>query len=160
MPSHRLEQLAELMRAELSELLLREVKDPRLGFVTITHIKLSADLAHARVHVSTLGDEQQQRESLAALRSAAGFLRRELGQRIRIRTIPQLDFRLDHTMAEAEKVQRTLLSLGPELAAAEERERREREEAEAAAARLPTEGSEGAEAGAAGEGAADEERER
>ena len=156
MPSHRLEQLAELMRAELSELLLREVKDPRLGFVTITHIKVSADLAHARVHVSSLGDEREQRESLAALHSAAGFLRRELGQRIRVRTIPQLDFRLDPSMEEAEKVHRALLALGPELAAAEERERREREEAEAATARMPTEGSEGTEAA----GAAAEERER
>ena len=156
MPSHRLEQIAELMRVELSDLLLREIKDPRLGFVTITHIKVSGDLAHARVQVSSLGDEQEQRESLAALRSAAGFLRRELGQRIRIRTIPQLDFRLDHSMEEAEKVQRALLALGPELAAAEERERREREEAEAAAARALPEGSEGT--GAAG--AAAEERER
>ena len=160
MPSHRLEQLAELMRAELSELLLREVKDPRLGFVTITHIKVSGDLAHARVQVSSLGDEREQRESLAALRSAAGFLRRELGQRIRVRTIPQLDFRLDHSMEEAEKVQRTLLSLAPELAAAEERERREREEAEAAAALVSAEGTEGATAGTDGEGARAEEWER
>ncbi len=160
MPSHRLEQIAELMRVELSDLLLREIKDPRLGFVTITHIKVSGDLAHARVQVSSLGDEQEQRESLAALRSAAGFLRRELGQRIRIRTIPQLDFRLDHSMEEAEKVQRTLLALGPELAAAEERERREREEAEAAAAQVPMEGSEGVGAATDGAGAGVEERER
>ena len=160
MPSHRLEQLAELMRAELSDLLLREVKDPRLGFVTITHIKVSGDLAHARVQVSSLGDEREQRESLAALRSAAGFLRRELGQRIRIRTIPQLDFRLDPSMEEAEKVQRALLALGPELAAAEERERREREEAAAAAARRPTQGGEGVGAATEGQGAGVEERER
>ncbi len=160
MPSHRLEQIAELMRVELSDLLLREIKDPRLGFVTITHIKVSGDLAHARVQVSSLGDEREQRESLAALRSAAGFLRRELGQRIRIRTIPQLDFRLDHSMEEAEKVQRTLLSLAPELAAAEERERREREEAEAAAAQVSVEGSEGAGAATEGAGVGFEERER
>src|SRR3712207_928831 len=107
MPSHRLEQIAELMRVELSELLLREIKDPRLGFVTITHIKVSGDLAHARVQVSSLGDEREQRESLAALRSAAGFLRRELGQRIPPRPISPLDFRLGHSMEGAGKGQRT-----------------------------------------------------
>ena len=160
MPSHRLEQIAELMRAELSDLLLREMKDPRLGFVTITNIKVSADLVHARIHVSCFGDETEQKESLAALRNAAGFLRRELGQRIRIRTIPQLDFRLDHSMEEAEKVQRALLALGPELAAAQERERREREEAEAVAAQTPLERDEETGAVADGDGAGAEGRER
>lgn len=129
MPGHRVEQIADLLRAELSELLQREMKDPRLGFVTITQVKVSGDLRHARINVSCLGDETEQQDSLRALRRAAGFLRRELGARIRLRTIPELDFRLDRSMAQAEEVQRALLHLAPELAATAARER-----AEAAAA--------------------------
>lgn len=125
MPSHRLEQIAALLRAELSDLLRREMQDPRLGFVTITGVQVSADLSHARVNVSCYGDEREQRESLRALRGAAGFLRREVGRRVRLRQTPQLSFQLDHSMAEAEQVQRTLLQLAPELAASAERERAE-----------------------------------
>jgi ribosome-binding factor A len=123
MASHRLAQIGDLLQAELSELLRREMQDPRLGFVTILDVDVSPDLHHARVRVSCYGDETEARESLRALRGAAGFLRRELGRRLRLRTIPQLDFRLDHSMAEAEQVQRTLLGLAPELAAVAERER-------------------------------------
>ena len=117
MPSHRLEQVADLLRAELSDLLRREMQDPRLGFVTIIGVEVSPDLRSARVRVSCYGDETAQRESMRALRGAAGFLRREIGRRVRLRTIPELHFRLDHSMEEAEKVQRALLQLGPELAA-------------------------------------------
>jgi ribosome-binding factor A len=117
MPSHRLEQIGDLLRAELSELLRREMQDPRLGFVTITNVVVSADLRNARVSVSCYGDETAQQESLRALRGAAGFLRSEVGKRVRLRTIPQLTFQLDHSMAHAEEVQRTLNALAPELAA-------------------------------------------
>ncbi len=117
MPSHRLEQVADLLRAELSDLLRREMQDPRLGFVTIIGVEVSPDLRSARVRVSCYGDETAQRESMRALHGAAGFLRREIGRRVRLRTIPELHFRLDHSMEEAEKVQRALLQLGPELAA-------------------------------------------
>ncbi len=118
MPSHRLEQVGDLLRAELSDLLQREMQDPRLGFVTITRVDVSPDLRNARVLVSIYGDEAAQRDSLRALRGAAGFLRREIGRRVRLRVIPELHFRPDPSMAEAEKVQRALLQLAPELAAA------------------------------------------
>ena len=127
MPGHRLEQVGELLRAELSDLLQREMQDPRLGFVTITGVQVSPDLRHARVNVSCYGDETAQRESLRALRGAAGFLRREVGRRVRLRQTPQFSFQLDHSMAEAEQVQRALLQLAPELAASAERERAEAE---------------------------------
>ena len=125
MPTRRTEQVAEVLQAELSELLRREMRDPRLGFVTIVGVDVSPDLRNARVHVSCYGDEEEQRASLRALRNAAGFLRTEIARRVRLRTVPQLNFRLDHTMAEAEAVQRTLLRLRPELEAAEQAEGRE-----------------------------------
>jgi ribosome-binding factor A len=151
MPSRRLEQVADLLRAELSDLLRRELQDPRVGFVTITGVEVSPDLRNARVHVSCYGDEQAQQESIRALRHAAGFLRRALNERVRLRTIPQLDFRLDRSMAEAEQVQRALRQLAPELEASAAREQAE------AAARAATEGAEtgGEPAGRAATGGAD-----
>jgi ribosome-binding factor A len=130
MPSYRLEQIGHQIQVELSDLLLREVRDPRLGFVTITQVNVSADLSVARVNISCFGDEKEQQESLRALKHAAGFLRTAVSKRVRMRTMPQLIFHLDHSMAHAEQVQRTLKALEPELAAA-----KAREEAEAALAK-------------------------
>lgn len=101
------------------------MQDPRVGFVTITEVIVSADLRNARVNVSCYGDEAAQAESMRALRGAAGFLRTEIGKRIRLRTTPQLNFQLDHSMEQAERVQRTLKSLAPELAASAAREEEE-----------------------------------
>lgn len=125
MPTRRTEQIGDLLRAELSDLLRREMQDPRLGFVTITEVFVSADLRTARVNVSCYGDDASQKESMRALRGAAGFLRTEIGKRIRLRTTPQLNFQLDHSMEQAELVQRTLKALEPELSAAAEREKKE-----------------------------------
>lgn len=122
MANRRLEQIADLLRAELSELLRREMQDPRLGFVTITDVDVSPDLRNARVRVSILGDDAAQAESLRALKGAAGFLRSEVGKRVRLRTTPQFTFALDHSMEEAEQVQRALRALQPELAAIAARE--------------------------------------
>ena len=130
MATRRLEQIGDLLRAELSELLRREMQDPRLGFVTITNVAVSADLRNARVSVSCYGDEAAQKESLRALRGAAGFLRSEVGKRVRLRTIPQLNFQLDHSMAHAEEIQRTLRGLAPELAAIAAREAAEAKDEE------------------------------
>jgi len=125
-----MEQIGHQIQVELSELLLREVRDPRLGFVTITQVNVASDLSIARVNISCFGDETEQQESLRALKHAAGFLRTAVSKRIRMRTMPQLIFHLDHSMAHAEEVQRTLKSLEPELAAA-----KARDEAEAALAK-------------------------
>ena len=73
MPSYRLEQIGHQIQAELSDLLLREVRDPRLGFVTITQVNVSSDLSIARVNISCYGDETEQKESLRALKHAAGI---------------------------------------------------------------------------------------
>ena len=122
MASRRLEQIGDLLRAELSDLLQREVRDPRIGFVTITGVDVSADLRNARVRISCLGEPQEQQESLRALKHASGFLRTEVSKRVRLRTIPAFHFVLDHSMAEAEQVQRTLHALQPELATTAARE--------------------------------------
>jgi ribosome-binding factor A len=122
MANRRLEQIGDLLRAELSDLLQREVRDPRVGFVTITGVEVGADLRNARVRVSCLGEPNEQQESLRALKHASGFLRTEVSKRVRLRTIPAFHFVLDHSMAEAEEVQRTLQALQPELAVIAARE--------------------------------------
>lgn len=130
MAGHRLTQIGGQIRKELSDLVLREMRDPRVGFVTITQVTVSGDLRHARVGVSCIGDEAAQQETLQALQHAAGFLRSEISKRIRMRTMPQLMFQLDHSMEQAEQVQRTLRALAPELAASAAREATERETAQ------------------------------
>lgn len=89
--------LAESLREEIVLLLLREVKDPRIGMVTITHVQVTEDLSRARVHFRCLGDRAAQERCLEGLRSAGGFLRSKLGQRLRLRRVPMLDFRPDPT---------------------------------------------------------------
>lgn len=105
MPSRRILRLNEQIRAELADLLRRHIRDPRLGgIISITDVETSPDLAVARVHVSVLGSDEEAAEALRALRHAAGYLRRELGERIRVRRLPALDFRLDPSIARGARV--------------------------------------------------------
>jgi ribosome-binding factor A len=104
----RAERLAEGMREEIAQLVGSELKDPRLGFVTVTRVELSADLGHVRVHVGVLGDEAAREKSLVALRSAAGFVRREIGRRMRLRLVPEIDFRYDKGLDAADRVAQLL----------------------------------------------------
>jgi ribosome-binding factor A len=101
MAIHRIERVNSLIRQELSELLQRECKDPRLSHpVTITSVETAQDMRHARVFVSRLADtEEEKRETLDALVSASGFLRRELAERLRLRHIPELTFLWDDSIA-------------------------------------------------------------
>ena len=85
-----------------------ELKDPRLGFVTVTRVELAHDLGYARVHVGVLGDEKEREKSLVALRSASGFVRRELGRRLRIHHTPEIDFRYDKGLDATDRVARLL----------------------------------------------------
>ncbi len=86
----------------------RNVKDPRVGFVTITGVDLSPDLRHARIFVSTMGTEKQKAESLQALNHAAGWIRHELGQRIRMKFLPEVVFREDTSQEYGERIDRLL----------------------------------------------------
>ncbi|MHB8172997.1 MAG: 30S ribosome-binding factor RbfA [Nitrospirota bacterium] len=107
MKSHdykRADRVSEQIRAELSDILLRKTKDPRIGFVTITRVKLSDDLQNARVFVSIIGDEARKKEALKGLKSGAHFMRSELGHRLRLRTAPELFFQLDESIEKGAKV--------------------------------------------------------
>jgi ribosome-binding factor A len=100
MASHRIERVNSLMRQEISEILQRDVKDPRLGSsVIVTVVQTAQDMRHARVFVSRLvNSEDEKRETLEALASAAGFLRRELAEKLRLRHIPDLSFEWDDSI--------------------------------------------------------------
>jgi ribosome-binding factor A len=104
----RPERLAEEMREEIARMIATEVKDPRLGFVTVTRVEVAHDLRYARVHVGVLGSEADREKSLTALRSAAGFIRRELGRRLRIHHAPEVDFRYDKGLDATDRVARLL----------------------------------------------------
>lgn len=94
-PGRRPERIGEQIREEISSLLLGELKDPRVGFATITAVRVSPDLRHARVYVSILGSEDERQQSLQGLAAASSFLRRQLAKRLRIRRVPVLEFELD-----------------------------------------------------------------
>lgn len=100
----RQDQLGEVISHELSDLLRTRMKDPRLGFASITGVQLSPDLRHAKVFVSVMGDEAEQRASMRALQSASGFLRHELAQRLTVRHVPEIEFRLDQSIARGAHV--------------------------------------------------------
>jgi|SRR5690349_19568058 ribosome-binding factor A len=101
-------QVGEMLREELTDIIRREVSDPRLGFWSITRVDVPTDLRSARVFVSVLGSDEERAATLAALRSAAGFIRFHLKPRLRMRQIPELDFRDDRSMEHAEAIGRTL----------------------------------------------------
>lgn len=105
MGTRRIARVNELIRDEVTEMLTRHLRDPRLtGLVSITAVETSPDLRHAKVYVSVYGDEDQQKAVMAALRSAAGFIRRELGERLRLRYIPEIQFKLDESIARGARI--------------------------------------------------------
>jgi len=97
--AHRIERVNNLIRQEISELLQRQVKDPRLGsFVVITEVSTSSDLRYAKVFVSCIDSKEDKQEILSVLASASGFFRNELGRRLRLRRIPELSFKWDDSI--------------------------------------------------------------
>ena len=97
----RMRRVDEAMRAVLSDAIAKDLKDPRIGFVTVTGVKTSPDLRHARVYVSVLGDEQVRSESLDGLRSAQGFLQSRVATELRLRHTPLIEFDYDETVDRA-----------------------------------------------------------
>ena len=94
----RLRRVADQIQRELSAILRDELKDPRVGLITLSGVEMSPDLAHARVFFTALGDEKERDETLAGLERAAGFLRTQLGRRLALRLTPELQFRYDPTV--------------------------------------------------------------
>ena len=109
--SRRTHRLSDLVRAELSALLLREVKDPRVKLASVSAVELTSDLSHATVKVSVLGDEDSRLAAVQALAHARGFLRSELARRLRLRTTPELHFELDRGAEYSQRISDLLESL-------------------------------------------------
>lgn len=103
--SHRIERVNSVIRQEISELLQRQIKDPRLGdFIAITEVATSPDLKHARVYVSQLGGEVDRHKVLSGLASASGFFRRELAKRLKMRYVPELHFEWDDSIERGDRL--------------------------------------------------------
>jgi ribosome-binding factor A len=107
----RTDRIDELLRQEIASLLAKEVADPRIGFATITDVETAPDLRHAKVWVSVIGQQAERTETLAALQQAMGFVRRELGHRLRLKRIPELHVRLDDTAERGTRVLKLITEL-------------------------------------------------
>jgi ribosome-binding factor A len=104
----RISRIAEEIKKELSFMLQTGLKDPRVGFVTVTGVDVTNDLSQAKVFLSVFGDEQKKQDTLKALGNAAGFLRTELGKKIRIRHVPELIFKIDSSIDYGMKIEKIL----------------------------------------------------
>lgn len=100
----RRERVAEQVHHELSQIIQHDVRDPRIGWVTVTRVEMSPDLCYAKVYISVLGDDQAERTSISVLERAKPFLRRELGRRVRLRQTPELQLRLDHSIEHSQRI--------------------------------------------------------
>lgn len=107
--TYHIERVNSLIREAISELLQRQVKDPRLGnFISVTAVRTSSDLRHAKVYISCLQGEENGKETLGVLASAAGFFRRELAARLRLKRIPELTFQWDDSIERGDQVLRIM----------------------------------------------------
>lgn len=109
--SRRAERLGDLIKEEVSKIVLQELKDPRIGFVTITRVKLSEDLRKAWIYWSVYGDEQSKEESSRGLESAKGFIRKELGRRVRVKYLPEITFAFDDSLEYSCRIEGILKEL-------------------------------------------------
>jgi ribosome-binding factor A len=110
-PSHRPERVSELIRQAIGAFLTGDVRDPRIGFVTVIGVDVSADLSHANVRVSVMGPEQEKAQSLEGLASAARYLRAQLSNDLHLRTSPELHFHLDRGLEHAQRIDQVLKEL-------------------------------------------------
>jgi ribosome-binding factor A len=108
MVSVRTTRVAEQMKKEIAAIIEHQVKDPRIGFITITNVELSNDLRHAKIFFSSLGNEEQQKKSLEGLENAKGFIRKEVAQRIQLRYAPEILFRIDNSIEHGVKISQIL----------------------------------------------------
>ena len=114
MASNRPEKVGEQIRIELTQLIAREVHDPGIGFLTLTKVKVTSDLQIARVYYTSYGDAKAQSETGKALARAAPFLRRQIGQRVRLRRVPELEFFYDASIAQHDRIEQILQELKAE----------------------------------------------
>jgi ribosome-binding factor A len=114
MPSTRPSRVGDQLRAEISEILARQVHDPGIGFLTVTQVTVSPDLQVARVYYTTLGDERARRDTARALGRATPFLRRQLGSRLRLKRVPVLEFFFDESVERGDRIERILNEISAE----------------------------------------------
>ena len=112
----RPDRVGEQIRGELALLIAREVHDPGIGFLTITRVQVTPDLQQARVYYTTIGDEKARRESARALGRATPFLRRQVGQRLQLKRVPELTFLFDEAIEKTDRIERILRELNTERA--------------------------------------------
>ncbi|MHC0037159.1 30S ribosome-binding factor RbfA [Pseudoneobacillus sp. C159] len=106
--SLRANRVSEQMKKELSDIIGRKIKDPRIGFVTVTDVQVTGDLQQAKVYISVLGDEEQRENTLKGLAKATGFIRTEVGQRIRLRKTPEIIFEFDESIDYGNRIENLL----------------------------------------------------
>ncbi|MGI6343723.1 MAG: 30S ribosome-binding factor RbfA [Bacillota bacterium] len=111
MSQYRPERFRELLKTEISDIIQNSIKDPRVGFASITSVEVSNDLRHAKVYVSVLGTEQEKQDTLTALNRAAGFVRSEVGKRISLRHTPEILFRPDSSIEHGAHINAILRQL-------------------------------------------------
>src|SRR5690349_426884 len=119
MQGSRPARVGDQIREELSELLTRHVKDPGIGFITLTHVKVSPDLQVARVFYTLLGDEKARKETSKALDRATPFLRRQIAGRLRLRRAPELTFAYDESIAKQQRIEQLIEEIHAADAAAQ-----------------------------------------
>jgi ribosome-binding factor A len=112
----RPERVADQIRAEVTTMISRELHDPGVGFVTVTRVHVTPDLQHARVYYTSLGDATARRNTGRALERAAGFMRRQIGQRLRLRRAPEIHFEFDESVGHQDRVERLLKEIADEHA--------------------------------------------
>ncbi|MCK1992436.1 30S ribosome-binding factor RbfA [Peribacillus muralis] len=120
--SLRSNRVGEQMKKELSEIIGRKIKDPRIGFVTVTDVAVTGDLQQATVYISVLGDQEQREKTLQGLAKAKGFMRSEIGQRIRLRKTPELFFEFDESVDYGNRIESLISQINSEDKPAEKNE--------------------------------------
>lgn len=98
MANRRVERVAQAIKREIGEIILRELHDPRISFITVTNVDLSGDLKEAKVYISILGNEKSQKTNIHGLQNARGYIQGEIGRRLNMRYTPRLSFHLDDSL--------------------------------------------------------------
>lgn len=114
MAKFRVGRVGEQIKKEVSSLIQTELKDPRIGFITVTGVDVTGDLSQARIYLSILGSDEQKEETLHALGRAKGFLRSELGHRMRLRHTPEIEFRFDSSIQYGSRIEALLQEINRE----------------------------------------------
>ncbi|WP_186577429.1 30S ribosome-binding factor RbfA [Aquibacillus kalidii] len=107
----RANRVGEQMKKELGDIIGRKIKDPRVGFVTVTDVEVTGDLQQAKVFISVLGEDKQKQDTLVGLAKAKGFIRSEIGKRIRLRKTPELFFEFDEAIEKGNRIEHILRDL-------------------------------------------------